>query len=404
MPAFWHWASLSPQTDPLAGNWRNDEVRVTLKAASAIGTYGGSLEFGGKTYPVSSRSNPAGNSISGDFMTDGGKFQFSARLDAGRLRFVTDGTEYVLTREGTTNPLAKNQADPQPSASTTPLASAGARHRHANGLSLAAPAGWNFQDSPQGVILLPPGVTFDPKQIDELYVAASQPGSATNPKFAEELQHGLGQQGGRLNQSSIQLGGRPAIVYSGQMRHPEQNLMMGIKIYLVQDGPNVNSVIGIGTVDRVERNDPGLRQVAGTISFQAPPRPQAPPLSPAGAVSDGSSLAGQWIQKLRGQKLQQLTTGNYDAGRSVWILEADGAFNYSSSYSGAVYALGGGNASLGRTANGEGRWRILSRSGAAILELKFSSGEQQEFNLTANGSQTFMNGKRTYVTDPAEGK
>jgi hypothetical protein len=240
-------------------------------------------------------------------------------------------------------------------------------------------------------------VTFNPQQIDELYVAMSQPGMATDPKLAQEIQQGIGQQGGRLNRNAVQLGGRQAIVYSGEMKHPEQNLMMGVRIYLLQDGPNVNSVIGIATADRVTRNDAALRQVAATISFQAPPLPTA------GALSDGSALAGQWVQKLRGQKLQQLTTGNYDAGRSIWILNAAGTFTYSSSYSGAVYAPGGGNASVGRTAGGEGRWRIVSRGGSAILELKFTNGEQREFELTANGTQTFMNGKRTYVTDPSEG-
>jgi hypothetical protein len=383
------------QTDPVAGVWRSDEVRLTLKPANAAGTYAGSLEFGGKTYPVASRSSASGGSISGDFTANGSKFQFTARIEGDRLRFVTEGTEYVLAHEVAANPLAKSRTDPP--TSPAPVGTVGKRHQHPTGLSLAAPAGWKLQDGPQGVILLPPGVTFNPNQIDELYVAASQPGSATDPQFAQELQRGLGQQGGRLDQSTIQLGGRPVVAYSGQARHPEQNAMVGIRIYLVQDGANVNSVIGLGAADRVERNDPGLRQVAGTLSFEAPPPP------PPGAVSDGSALANQWVQKLRGQKLQQLTTGNYDAGRSVWILGADGSFSYSSSYSGAVYAPGGGNASIGRRANGQGRWRIVSRGGGAVLELKFSSGEQQEFNLTANGSQTFMNGRRTYVTHPSEG-
>jgi len=383
------------QTDSVLGVWRNDEVRLTLKPANAAGAYAGSLEFGGKTYPVASRSKASSGWISGDFTASGSQFQFTARVEGDRLTFVTEGTEYVLIREVASNPLAKSRTDPP--TQVAPRASQDKRHRHPTGLSLAAPAGWNLQDGPQAVILLPPGVTFNPNQMDELYVAASQPGSATDPKFAQELRQGLGQQSGRLDQSTIQLGGRPVVVYSGQAGHPEQNVMMGIRIYLVQDGANVNSVIGLGAADRVERNDPGLRQVAGTLSFDAPPPP------PAGAVSDDSALANQWVQKLRGQKLQQITTGNYDAGRWVWILGADGGFSYSSSYSGAVYAPGGGNASLGRRANGQGRWRIVSRGGVAVLELKFSTGEQQEFNLTANGTQTFMNGKRTYVTSPSEG-
>jgi hypothetical protein len=385
------------QGDPFVGVWKNAEVRLTLETGIASGIYVGDLEFAGKTYPVSSRSNPAGSSLSGSFAADGRKFQFLAHIDAGTMRFVTDGSEHVLTREGASNPLNRNRTDPQPSPSSAPPASAGPRHRHANGLSVNVPVGWTFQDGPQGIILLPPGVTFNPQQLDELYVAASQPGSASDPKVAEELRQGLGQQGGRLNQSTMQLGGRPVVVYSGQMRHTEQNAMIGVRIYLVQDGQNVNTVIGMGLADRVERNDPGLRLAAASIAFQAPPLP------PAGAVSDGSGIANQWVQKLRGQKLQQLTTGNYDAGRSIWILAADGSFSYSSSYSGAVYAPGGGNASVGRTSNGQGRWRIVSRGAGAVLELRFSSGEQREYNLTANGSQTFMNGKRTYVTDPADG-
>jgi hypothetical protein len=391
------------QSDPLGGAWKSAELRLTLKPGSQAGTYGGSLEFDGKTYPIFGRSNAASSSLSGEFTADGASFPFTARIDAARLRFVTDGTEYLLAREASDYPMARNQSYAAQAAATPAIGSPAARHRHPGGLSLTPPAGWKVQDGPQGVVLLPPGVTFDPKRLDELYVATSQPGSATDPKFAEELSQGLGQQGGRLNQSTIQIAGRQAVVYSGQAKHPEQNLMMGIKIYLLQDGPNVNAVLGIGAVDRVEGNDAGLRQVAGSLSFQAAAAPQAPPLPPAGALSDGSSVTVPWVQKLRGQKLQQITTGNYDAGRSVWILKADGAFTYSSNYSGAVYAPGGANASVGRLAKGDGRWRIVSRGGGAVLELKFSNGEQREYNLTANGSQTFMNGRRTYVTDPSEG-
>src|SRR5678815_557228 len=88
------------QGDPFVGVWKNDEVRLTLETGIASGIYVGDLEFAGKTYPVPSRSNPAGSSLSGSFGAGASKFQFSARIDAGTMRFVTDSAEYLLAREG----------------------------------------------------------------------------------------------------------------------------------------------------------------------------------------------------------------------------------------------------------------------------------------------------------------
>src|SRR6185436_3266833 len=97
---------LAQIADPFAGVWKNEELRLTLAAGGAAGVYSGSLEFGGKTFPVSSRSTSPGSSISGTFISDGNRFEFSARLEAGKLKFTTEGTEYLLTRESTGNPLA----------------------------------------------------------------------------------------------------------------------------------------------------------------------------------------------------------------------------------------------------------------------------------------------------------
>jgi hypothetical protein len=164
--------------------------------------------------------------------------------------------------------------------------------------------------------------------------------------------------------------------------------MMALRIYLVQQGPKVAMTVGLGFAEGVERNDAGLRQVAATIAYQAPAAP------PPGQLSDGSAAANQWVQRFKGMKLRQLTTGQYEAGSKTWILNADGTFSFASDYSAAVYAPSGANASMANRDGGQGRWRVVGNT----LELRFANGNTNTYALTSNGTQTFMNGVRTYVT------
>lgn len=389
--------------DRYPGGWMNKDIHLKLGSTSLVNfTYSGTLEFQGKTYPIVGRRAHADAPLEGEFTVDGTKFKYTAVTDGDRMKFSTGGVDHVLGREAAASfgggglfGLKKNPLGTPSSPGET--SSPGRPYRHTTGLSFMVPAGWDTKDGPEGAILLPPGVTFNPGgAMDELYVAGSQVGSATDPKIAEEMQTKLGAQGAQFRQSVIQLGGRPAVLYAARMRDPKTGRPLAIQLYLVQDGDRANLAIGVGAAEGVERNDAGLRQVAATLRFQAPAAPVATAATPAagGPLSDGSAAANQWVQRFRGMKLRQISTGQYDASSKTWILNADGSFSYAGDYSGAVYAPGGGSASVGNRSGGQGRWRVMGNT----LELRFASGESRTYNLSSDGTKTFMNGVRTYVT------
>lgn len=381
------WGQIAAPVDRYPGVWLNNEIRLKLGSTSLVNlNYAGTIEFQGKSFPVTARrANPA-SPLEGEFSASGAKFRFSAAIEGEQLRFVTEGTTYILGREGASVATA-----PAAAATPNPLAGAPGKRYQSNGLSFAIPAGWDTKDGNDGVVLMPPGFVMNAQQLDELYVAGTQAGSMNDPSIAAELKQAFGAQGAQFQQTTLQLGGRPVMHYSGRMTEPKSGRPMAIKIYLVQQGERVAMTVGLGAADAVERNDAGLRQVATTIAYQAP---AAPPPLPSGPLSDGSAAANQWVQRFKGMKLRQLTTGQYDAGSKTWILNADGTFSFASDYSGAVYNTNGSNASVASRDGGQGRWRVVANT----LELRFSNGTTRTYELTSNGTQTFLNGVRTYVT------
>lgn len=388
------WSQVAAPIDWYPGNWMNNEIKLKLGSASLVKfSYTGTIEFQGQSFPVTARRASESAPLEGEFTSNGARFRFTATLDGNRLRFVTDGTTYVLGREAaasanpSSNPLLRPMGTAAP-ARSAPAASAGKSYRSPSGISFTLPTGWEAKEGNDGAVLMPPGYVFNPQQMDELYVTGTQEGSATDPSIAAEMQKAFGAQGAQFQQSTMQLGGRPVVAYAASMREPKSGRMMALRIYLVQQGPKVAMTVGLGLADGVERNDAGLRQVAATIAYQAPPAP------PPGQLSDGSAAANQWVQRFKGMKLRQLTTGQYEAGSKTWILNADGTFSFASDYSAAVYAPSGANASMANRDGGQGRWRVVGNT----LELRFANGNTNTYTLTSNGTQTFMNGVRTYVT------
>ena len=46
-----------------------------------------------------------------------------------------------------------------------------------------------------------------------------------------------------------------------------------------------------------------------------------------------------------------------------------------------------------------GTWRIYVKDNQALLEMKYENGQIETNALQANGEQTFINGKRWFVTE-----
>jgi hypothetical protein len=122
-------------------------------------------------------------------------------------------------------------------------------------------------------------------------------------------------------------------------------------------------------------------------------------------LTDGSAAALEWSARLRGQMLTILsgyTSGGSSGGMSAradLTLLHDGRFTYRRSSAVSISVEGLGGSSVGRH-SATGSWRIALRGGRATLELRGSDGTREQFVLTRNGTQTFLNGTRAFVTTP----
>ena len=175
------------------------------------------------------------------------------------------------------------------------------------------------------------------------------------------------------------------------------------------------SVTAMGDRAALERREPLIRGVATSLTFAAPGGPGSgaettprvaqggQPSSPS--LSDGSPVAQQWLERLRGKRLTSLSSyssggaGGYSS-RTVVMLWPDGRFDGQSSSSVSV-DVPGASGSSGGSGSTSGRWRIYAtRDGLGVLELTYANGRQEQNALQDRNGQTFINGSRWFVTNP----
>jgi hypothetical protein len=193
-------ASATPAT--LAGAYKGAEVTLTLKAGTG-GALTGTVQQGGKTYPVTARAT-AEDGVEGAFKAGDDSFDFKASLggDGKTLVFETGGTTHLLARQGgaavgkAANPLAGSAAKPKPSnpfaetggtpavAESKPVGTAKASaatgdwktYSHPAGVSFKYPGGWTMREGDGAVVLVPPGVTVVPNTLPtEVYLMRANP-------------------------------------------------------------------------------------------------------------------------------------------------------------------------------------------------------------------------------------
>jgi hypothetical protein len=148
----------------MVGVFASPELTVELRGAE------GEIVHGGNRMPFRASIGPDG-AIAGRFVAGGHEFAFRARVHGDTLHFETDGTVYVLARQGVApaNPLAR------PAARAAAAPAPGQRFRHPTGAELVVPPGWTAQPGPGGVQLVPPGAAFGPTGPAEIYLVAAQP-------------------------------------------------------------------------------------------------------------------------------------------------------------------------------------------------------------------------------------
>ncbi len=89
-----------PTPDPFVGVFEGDALTLTLEGS---GTYTGSLNLRGQTYPV--QATTSGDVLNGTFSSGGATFAFTATLAGAVLSLESDGNRFTLERQAPANPL-----------------------------------------------------------------------------------------------------------------------------------------------------------------------------------------------------------------------------------------------------------------------------------------------------------
>jgi hypothetical protein len=378
------------QTDPFQGSFAGDQLEIQLRPA-ADGSYAGQLVFGGQTYPITARRT--GQKLDGSFTSQGHQYQLAITPTSDGLRLVSDGAVYKLIR-------APNQA----SVPVRQASSPGRRHRHESGFGLMLPSGWTAQDNPQGTILIPAGVTYDPSRNDnpEVYVAGVH--DAVDPagerQLVQELSSAFLTSGVELTRAGDrQQVAQGGAVYHWEYRTPRYPTTVGLKIYVAAAAARTFVVLGAGEAQRVNSRDLPLREILTSMDFQQPKMPEAGPLA------DNTPQAQEWLQKLRGKVIKQFSGGGGMSAEKTRFLAADGTYSMKSSsvvsidvgpYGGAPTASA---SSIGRNSQ-TGRWKIRDENGRIFLQIWTGDGQVLMLPITRDSRNWYLNGEKAFAVNP----
>jgi hypothetical protein len=408
------------QIDPWPGLFQSEEMQVTIQAAG-VG-YSGSIVLDGESYPLTARAD--GNRLTGTFQARGRVFRFTAELDGNALRLVSDGQEYNLYRrarggsffgggsraEGST----LGGAEPRRSQDTpvvsrpAPVATAATARMHRSSLGLAAgiPAGWTASDSEGGILMLPPGVNYNPARQDnpEIYMLLSQDGYTPGEEatYARQLSQAFLQGGARLKRAgereTIAAGRRQWIRYSWEFNNPSDGRDYALDAWITSEGSRAFLLMAVGHLARVRSREAELRTIAASTSFSAPR------VTAGGPLADNTPEAQWWLNKLRGKVVRQFFSAGGGSGGSMTsetfrYLNADGTYSLRRESATSIYVPG---ASAGGTSrdSAQGRWRIKDAGGQCYLFIQLSNGETQMLRLTRDERYWYLDGEKAFAVDP----
>jgi len=276
------------------------------------------------------------------------------------------------------------------------------------GVSVILPAGWQTgQRNDTQLQLLP----TDPAEGEAVFIAsASAMGatSLTDPRVIRSTELEMLQIFPHLVRVGAPvpirnvLGAGIRLDWEGS---PPGGALMRLSLHLALHEGQVVSVLAAGPRQQVVARRAVLQAIFNSMAPSQSAAMAGGSALPPSSLDDRSRVAREWVAGLRGKKLTVLSGYNSGGGgggmtsRADLILRADGRFTYASSSSVSINVDGLGQSSSGRDA-AEGRWRIVSRGGSAVLELVSSAGNRQDVALSRDGTQTFLGGERAYVTDP----
>jgi hypothetical protein len=277
--------------------------------------------------------------------------------------------------------------------------------RHPSGFTLSLPPGWRTSplDGARHQLVPPDAAT------GEAIVAVGAPAdgvtSVTDPAFVARSEDDVAKAYPQLRRTGVPqpiptpFGPGLRMDFSGMA----DGVAVRMSIYVAVRNDLAVTLLAAGAATQIARRSAlldttfaSLRAVASTATVAT---------TSGTGVSDGSTPAREWSTQLSGKMLTVMSgyasTGSSGGmtSRADLTLQRDGRFVYQRSSSVSMSADGMGGSSSGRE-SGAGTWRIISRGDRVMLLLSGSDGRREEFALTRNGTQTFLNGVRAFVTTP----
>lgn len=279
---------------------------------------------------------------------------------------------------------------------------------HPKGFSFQYPADWRVESNAEFAQLLPPGLTAEDQTENLRILTEAVPVDAADPRFTAELDQLAAQLPGfskvGATQSYSTKGGVGVRgIWAGRNMQTQQAIQ--IRMYATTVHGLAVVLFAAGQTGKLEARETALRDIALSVAATtaAAAAPSAPTSGAASASVDRSPLAQQWLQRLRGKKLTKMSS--YSSGSSGGMssktelyLQANGSFQGRSESSVAIY-VEGANGSSGGVQKAAGTWRIYVQEGRAILEMKYENGQIESSLLEDRSGQTFINGKRVFVTE-----
>ncbi len=369
------------------GKYTSPNLTIELKQNPA-GGLNGTLTFDGKTYPVT--ATPAANQLTGSFRAGNDTFPFEAVRTGTQLRFSTGGTDYLLSRESATaNPIANPIANPATKLQQTKL-----------GFAFQLPTGWTLRETPEGVLLLPPGVVFteNSNNNSEVYIAGLRNDyePAGEADTVRQLSQAVSQNGGTGGQrQALTFGRRPGSLYRWDIRNAQTGQPAAFDVYLATEGTNAFVLLAAGEQARIRANDPTIRQILASMTLTAPTAAAAP----GGPLADSTPLAQRWLAKLRGKMIRQMWASQGMSFDKRHWLNADGTYRYHSTSMVSVDVSGASALGTGKGEN-TGRWRIRDINGQVFLEVRYDNGNSAQMRIREEAQNWYLNGDKAFAVEP----
>jgi hypothetical protein len=293
----------------------------------------------------------------------------------------------------------------------TPSAAARKTFTHPKGFTFQHPAEWRAESNDEYTQLLPPGLTAEDQTENYRVLTEASPVEAGDPRFAAELDRLAAQLPGFSKFGSAQYyktktGNGIRSAWAGKNFTTNQPIQ--IRMYATTLNGLAIVLFAAGVTTKLDAREIALQEIAASVaSKQASGQPQSSAsaeASPGSQAVDRSPLAQQWRQRLRGKKLVYLSSYNSGGGsggmssKTEIMLNADGTFRVYSESSVSM-SVPGANGSSGGTKQAKGTWQIYAQAGKPLLETRYDNGQTETSILEDRNGQTFVNGKRWFVTE-----